>query len=119
MGGRPLIESIIGTPEGSEPVWRLHSNALDVIRGLDDAAGRKSRIPARSMVARTYAEHRGRISSTELGSLVSAHSSNTGPVLKRLAAEGLLEPSSPTRRSKGFYYRWVDDQPAAARGTDG
>lgn len=110
MSGAVLIEPIIGTPEGTEPVWRLHANALDVIRGLDDAAGRKSRLPERSFVARTYASHRGRIGTPELAALVGSSSSNVGVVLKRLRDEGVLEPSSPTGRGRGFYYRWIGER---------
>ena len=108
MSGAVLIEPIIGTPDGSEPAWRLHERALEVIRGLDEAVGRRTRMPERSAVARTYAAHRGRISSTELAAFVHASNSNVGPVLKQLAADGVLEPSSPTGRGRGFYYRWVE-----------
>jgi ATP-dependent DNA helicase RecG len=45
----------------------------------------------------SYAKARGRISSTELGSLVGASGTNVGATLKALAKDGLLTPSTPTR----------------------
>jgi ATP-dependent DNA helicase RecG len=56
----------------------------------------------------SYADARGRISSTELGSLAGASGTNVGATLKALAADGLLEPSNATGRGRGFYYRWAD-----------
>ncbi|WP_407320764.1 winged helix-turn-helix domain-containing protein [Isoptericola halotolerans] len=51
------------------------------------------------------ARERGRISSTELGSLVGAAPSNVHTVLRTLEAEGILEPSRPNRRGAGSFYR--------------
>jgi ATP-dependent DNA helicase RecG len=55
----------------------------------------------------SYAQARGRISSTELGSLVGASGTNVGSTLKTLASDGVLIPSTPAGRGRGFYYRWA------------
>lgn len=113
----PIIETIIGFPDGTDPVWRLSERAAGLLRELDDEANRSRPWPSRERVASSYARARGRISSTELASLVGAYSSNVGPVLKRLEEDGVLAPSRTTRRGKGFYYRYVEpDADATAAG---
>ncbi|MGL5866473.1 MAG: ATP-binding protein [Dermatophilaceae bacterium] len=102
----PLLRSVSGVPAGTEPVWTLHPDAVEVLRGRDRDVGQARALPTRAEVARGYARARGRISTTELGSMVGASASNVGIVLKDLEAEGLLEPSSTARRGRGFFYRW-------------
>lgn len=60
----------------------------------------------------SYARARGRISSTELASLVGDYASNVGTVLKRLEEDGVLAPSRASRRGKGFYYRYAGEASA-------
>lgn len=107
MRGYAVVQRISGTPESSSAVWRLSDHALDAMTELYHAAGSAVVRPSRREVARSYAAHRGRISSTELAELVGASPSNVGGTLKALAAEGELEPSSPAGRGRGFYYRWA------------
>lgn len=110
--GHPLLQTVDGTPEGSAVAWRLGSAALEDLLNRDRAMGHTRALPTRAEIAKSYAEERGRISSTELGSLVGASGTNVGGTLKALAAEGVLTPSSPAGRGRGFYYRW------ASRSTD-
>lgn len=105
--GVALIEQVGGTPAGSEDVWKLSSTARSALDTLDKGRGRRRSWPDRAEVALSYAAARGRISSTELASLVGAHSSNVGSVLKALEDEGHLAPSRQNRRGQGFFYRYV------------
>lgn len=107
IAGDPLLVMIDGTPDGTPPVWRLSPKALGGLLNLDRASGRTRHLPTRTEIAMAYAEGRGRISSTELGSIVGASSTNVGSTLKALVANELLKPSSPTGRGRGFYYRWI------------
>ena len=107
VDGHPLIELTAGVPEGTEPAWHVTPAARDALLTRSQAEGRLRELPSRTEVARSYASARGRISSTELASLVGASPSNVGGALKALAAEGVLEPSSPAGRGRGFFYRWT------------
>lgn len=102
-----LIVVVDGTPDSAAPAWRLGSHVLEHLVALDRENGHTRDLPSRSEIARSYARLRSRISSTELGSLVGASATNVGHVLKALAAEGVLEPSNPTGRGRGFCYRWI------------
>ena len=106
--GESVIEMINGVPEGADPVWRLRPGAIALLRQFDAEVNQNRTWPSRERVAATYAKARGRISSTELASLVGAQPSNVGPVLKRLEDDGTLAPSRESRRGKGFYYRYVE-----------
>lgn len=86
----PIIEPIAGSPDGIDPVWRLSRTSADLLRQLDEQVNRNRVWPSRERVAASYAKARGRISSTELASLVGAYASNVGAVLKRLEEDGLL-----------------------------
>lgn len=107
INGRGVLHPVEGVPDGTEPVWKLSNAALEALEVADLTFSHTRLHPTRAQVARSYAQARGRISTTELGSLVNASGTNVGPVLKTLEREGLLEPSSPARRGRGFYYRWV------------
>lgn len=107
MDGVLILTKIEGAPESTVAVFRLSSAALENLQQRDSAGGLHRPQPSRSELARSYAEGRGRISSTELGSLVSSSATNVGAILKELAAEGVLAPSNPTGRGRGFYYRWT------------
>lgn len=105
--GVPLIERVSGVPAGAEETWRLSTPAKVALDRLDEAQGRRRAWPSRPMIAAGYAAARGRISSTELASIVDAHASNVGGVLKALEDEGVVTPSRDNRRGKGFFYRYV------------
>lgn len=105
--GQGLLTTITGTPAGTAPAWRLSTWALDSLRRLDLSGGHTRDLPDRPEIALSYARARGRISSTELGSLVGASGSNVGSTLKALASQGVLVPSSTVGRGRGFYYSWA------------
>ena len=104
VDGRPLLDRVSGVPTDAATAWTLTPAARRVLDDLDEI-GAFHREPAEvSSIALNYASHRGRISSTELGSLLDAHPSNVSPVLRRLEEEGLLRPSRPNHRGRGFFY---------------
>ena len=96
-----------GTPAASDLAFALSRRALDRLDELDAQAGWHHDRPSRKAVALDYAAARGRISTTELGSLVNANPTNVGVVLKALADEGVLAGSRANRRGPGFFYRYV------------
>lgn len=109
--GRPLIRVVNGIPQNRPDAWVLDSDALSALGDFDApgaSMGRTRRLlPSRSSIALSFASERGRISTTELGSLLAASPTNVGDVLKNLVEEGLLEPSSPTGSGRGFHFRFV------------
>lgn len=112
VGDAPLVELAAGTPDAAPPVWRLSDGAKQLLAALDAEVGRHRAAPARRAVAMDFARQRGRISTTELASLVGGHASNMGSTLRALEEEGHLEPSTPSRRGRGFFYRWVEERAA-------
>lgn len=73
-------------------------------------AGRTTPITApanREALALDWAHKRGRISTTELGSVVGIAPGKTSSTLTALEEQGALHPSSLTRRGGGFHYRPV------------
>ncbi|GAA2229151.1 ATP-binding protein [Promicromonospora sukumoe] len=120
--GTAVIVVVEGTPDGAPAAWALTSGARDV---LDSTYGslppRRARL-SRETVALGYARARGRISSTELGSLLETRPTNVRRVFQRLEEQELIEPSRPNRRGAGFYYvpttralgAWPDSPPGRA-----
>lgn len=96
VGGRQLLTTIEGTPDGTAPVWRLGSSALEGLLSLDRAAGHMRTMPTCTEIAMSYANARGRISSTELGSLVGASGTNVGAILKARGRRS-ADPVNPHR----------------------
>jgi ATP-dependent DNA helicase RecG len=107
FNGHAALKAVEGTPADSDIALVLGRRALERLSELDAVAGWRQDRPSRKTVALDYAAARGRISTTELGSLVDANPTNVGGVLKSLADEGLLEPSRENRRGPGFYYRYA------------
>jgi ATP-dependent DNA helicase RecG len=105
--GHAALRPVEGTPAGSDVALALTRRALERLNDLDNQAGWRQDRPGRKAVALDYAAARGRISTTELGSLVDANPTNVGGVLKSLVDEGLLEWSRANRRGPGFFYRYV------------
>lgn len=104
INGMPLLAAVEGIPQGREPAWRLGSEAMEVLKVHDVAAGTQRMWPGRESIATSFATQRGRISSTELGSLVGMAPTNAGAILKDLEQQGVLQPSWPARRGRGFHY---------------
>jgi ATP-dependent DNA helicase RecG len=110
---RSVIEQLVEvftTAQANNPVRHLSSGLpIGQIRQLPERAVREAIVNGLAhrdwnSPAPTVVEHS---STTELGSLVGAHPTNVGNVLKSLADEGWLEPSRENRRGPGFYYRYA------------
>ncbi|WP_296137384.1 ATP-binding protein [uncultured Tessaracoccus sp.] len=109
VGADPLLDPVVGVPAETPPVFKLSAQVGDRLELEYRERGMHREVPSRTVTARQYARHRGRISTTELGSIVGAQATNMGPVLKDLMHEGVLAPSSTTMAGRGFHYRWTGD----------
>ncbi|GMA41748.1 RNA-binding domain-containing protein [Mobilicoccus caccae] len=110
IGQQPVTFDVPGVPPERGVVLGLTTPAWDRLARLSADTGRGLRRgPTREQVALAYAHHMGRISTTELGGILGAHSTNVGSVLRRLEAEGRLGPSRENRRGAGFFYRYVPE----------
>lgn len=107
LAGSPVLRSVRGVPLSAAPAWTLSAAARRALRQEDDMVSRRRSVLAPQAVAAGYAEARGRISSTELGSLTGRAATNVGPVLRSLEQDGLLRPSRANRAGAGFYYQYV------------
>jgi ATP-dependent DNA helicase RecG len=105
--GGAALRDVEGTPTDSATAYVLRHRPLARLLEFDRDAGWHHDRPARKALALDYAKARGRISTTELGSLVNAAPTNVGGILRSLEDEGLLEPSRTVRRGAGFYYRYI------------
>lgn len=105
VDGAGVLEPVAGVPASYEPAWRLSEAARAAVGEEDEESGAVRRTPSRADVALDWARARGRISSTELASVVGAHPTNVQNVLKALEEAGLLEAGRPSRRGPGFFYR--------------
>jgi len=104
IDGQPILESITGIPVGEPAGWHISAAALSAL----GAPGTQRVQDSRAETALAWAQWRGRISTTELGSIVGAYATNLGTVLTGLERQGILRPSSDTRRGAGFDYILVD-----------
>lgn len=108
IGNRPVAFDVEGVPPAREGVvLGLTDPAWDELSTLSRESGHRREEPSRDAVALSYARHAGRISTTELASIIGAHATNVGTVLRRLEDDGSLSPSRATRRGAGFFYRYV------------
>ncbi len=117
IGESPVVIPVAGTPNGSPSAYALSAPAKDALARADAEAGYRRRWPSREEIALSFARARGRISSTELASIVGASAPNVGAVLAALAEDGNLFPSRPVRRGAGFHY--LADAPATAPHDEG
>ena len=106
-----MVVQIAGVPEDADPAWSLSASARDGLQRRDRDGGRSRIWPTRTWLARSYSAARGRISTTELASIVGASPTNVGVVLKELERDGEPAPSRQNRRGPGFYYRRVASTP--------
>lgn len=104
IGGAPLAEQVAGIPAEAPPAWSLSTAARAELAAEDQAIGWQRPPRDREAVALAWARHRGRISTTELGSIVGAHPSAMSRVLQRLEDAGQLRPNRATRTGRGFFY---------------
>lgn len=108
-GESPLV-LIPGIPDDQPPAWALSAGTRNALQERDRTANSSRAWPTRRKIARTYAQTRGRISTTELGGIVGIKATNAGSTLKELEQDGLIRASRPNRRGAGFFYAAVTDE---------
>lgn len=104
LNGHPAFRRISGTPSDTPVALALTKSALDALLEEDAATETHRQLPSRESLAQSFATQRGRISSTELGSLALGDPTNQGRVLRQLENQGILTPAWPSRRGQGFHY---------------
>lgn len=110
VNGKPLLAEVVGVPDHAPPAWHLTSAAVEALAAADRESGQWRRPVTRTQVAREWATARGRVSTTELASIVGAVANNMGSVLKALEADGVLVPGRAVRRGPGFFYKLAPRQ---------
>lgn len=109
VNGQAVIQLVKGIPDHQDGAWQLTGAAHRALMEADKRLGSTRAWPNRGRLAVTYAQARGRISSTELGSLTYSSPSNVGGILRELEDDGQLTPSRSNRRGAGFYYKPTSD----------
>lgn len=103
LATEPLMIPVDGVPAGSLQAWRpsrFIQGHLGTLPYLDLPA-------ARSRMLLAWANHRGRISSTEAADLGDITVPYAGTLLSALADDGLLLPGRANRAGRGFFYKPV------------
>lgn len=99
----PLLVGVDGDPgAGREPyaaAWQLSQVARTALIDSD-----RHRPPSRATLLSAYARERGRISSTEAGSLLDTATNTARGLLDELVRDGELRPGREQRRGRGFFY---------------
>lgn len=100
--GHRIISAVAGVPPSDAPAWRLSDSARKALeyrtRHYLSGDGRKG-------LMLDWAAGRNRVSSTEAADLAGISATLANTLLQQLDEEGLLEPSRPNRRGRGFFYR--------------
>lgn len=108
LSGHPVVREVEGVPaDRGVTVVALTPYARDELAAYRAESGIPHHDPTREAIALNYADAAGRVSTTELGSILGVSPTNLGAVLRSLERNGVLEPSRPNRRGPGFYYRFV------------
>ena len=115
VDGAPLVAPVTGVPAAQEPAWHLALTAASALTSDDATVGRPRPRPDRATVALSWATARGRVSSTELASILGVSQPATNRLLQSLRDDGLLVPSRAAQTGRGFFYRPVGDRTASGR----
>lgn len=108
LAGERVCHEIEGLPvQAPRPGVALNAEAYGGLVELRQERGALVSEPSRDEIAVDYAQQKGRISTTELGSILGVHPTNLGRVLRSLESQGLLTPSRSNRRGAGFFYHWA------------
>ena len=105
VDGAPLVEPVAGVPAAQAPAWRLARKAASALASDDATVGRPRARPDRAAVALSWATARGRVSSTELASILGVSPPATNRLLQGLRDDGLLVPGRAAQTGRGFFYR--------------
>jgi ATP-dependent DNA helicase RecG len=101
LATEPLMIPVDGVPAASLPAWRPSR----FIQGHVGLLPYLVLPEARSPMLLAWANHRGRISSTEAADLADITIPYAGTILSALADDGLLQPGRANRAGRGFFYK--------------
>lgn len=104
VDGKRAVLEVSGVPLDTEPAWCLTSEAQKALAEEYAVSPRLQPTFAKEQVVLSWVRHRGRISTTELGSILATSPTNLGRVLKRMESDGLIKPGRENRRGAGFFY---------------
>ena len=101
VDGHPVITELAGVPAGQERAWRLSNVSRE---RLVDRVSHLAAPAARVSQAMSWANARGRLSSTEVADMTGVTVVTAGRLLTALAQQGLLQPGRETKSGRGFFY---------------
>lgn len=104
VSGSWLLIPVAGVPPESSEVWTLSQPAREGLAALYDRV--KLAMPGRDRqaVARSYVQSRGRLSTTELGSILGISAAGAVPLIQKLERTGVVQPAWAHRKGRGFHY---------------
>jgi len=104
VSGSWLLIPVAGVPPESSEVWTLSQPAREGLAALYDRV--KLAMPGRDRqaVARSYVQSRGRLSTTELGSILGISAAGAIPLIQKLERTGVVQPAWAHRKGRGFHY---------------
>ena len=104
VSGSWLLIPVAGVPPESPEVWTLSQPAREGLAALYDRV--KLAMPGRDRqaVARSYVQSRGRLSTTELGSILGISAAGAVPLIQKLERTGVVQPAWAHRKGRGFHY---------------
>lgn len=104
VAGHPLLAEVKGSPVGRPVAYCPSHGAVEALDAADEAAGQRIEGKDRVQVAAAWARHRGRVSTTEIDSILHMAPSNVGRALQALERDGVLLPGRENRLGAGFFY---------------
>lgn len=110
-GAQPVLQALPRVNGDTWEAFAVTSHGRQMLADLSLEHGAAAPTLDKRDVALDFASTRGRISSSQLAGIVGGQASNVGRVLRRLANDGALIPSSPTGRGQGFHYTPVTQSP--------
>lgn len=100
--GAPVVRRVATVADGLPPVWTLSPLAR---RALPNRAAQAFAADRRSGHALRLVRHRGRFGRAELAEITNVQPPSVNAALKELIEAGEIEPSNPSGRGRGLYYR--------------
>lgn len=102
LSNQPILTLVSGTPPEDDPAWRLSDAAR---AALQSRVGTHLDGAGRLRLILRWAVGRGRVSSSEASDISGVSQNYANTLLQKLEEDGLLDPSRPQRRGRGFFYR--------------
>jgi ATP-dependent DNA helicase RecG len=103
---QPVIVKVKGIVAGHADAFRLANGT----RAMLGDRGNLNTPDGRMRLILSWAQARGRVSSTEIADLTKISAAYAGQLLTRLEKDGLLAGGRETKRGAGFYYTPVRDR---------